>query len=288
MHRISALRSKTHELVGLTLRVGRAIAGNVDILDDLIQSGASMLLLGKPGVGKTSIIREISRVLADEHHKRVVVVDSCNEIAGDGDIPHPAIGGARRMQIPAGSTQAQALIQAVENHMPEVLIVDEISTRQEVENCQTIAERGVTLIATAHGHTLENVMKNPILCNLLGGISTVLLSAEETSDRKSTTKTVQERKTKPTFPIVIEMHDHCSFVVHWAEDSVDLWMRKAPYKVQLREKKVGMMVVESILNDSNTHSGKNGSGDVSPALQVLQALNPKRKKERQRGNAYMP
>ena len=191
LHRISAIRNRRGDIVGLTLRVGRAVYGTIDIIRDLLESGTNILLLGKPGVGKTTLLREAARVLAEQ--KRVVVVDTSNEIGGDGDIPHPAIGRARRMQVPAPEYQHEVMIEAVENHMPEVIIIDEIGREAEAMAARTIAERGVQLVGTAHGQTMENLLQNPTLADLVGGIQAVTLSDEE-ARRRGTQKTVLESK----------------------------------------------------------------------------------------------
>jgi stage III sporulation protein SpoIIIAA len=213
LHRISAIRNRTGEIVGLTCRVGRAVYGTIAIMRDLIESGQSVLLLGRPGVGKTTLLRETARVLADELHKRVVVVDTSNEIAGDGDIPHPAIGRARRMQVPTPTDQHGVMIEAVENHMPEVVVIDEIGTELEAMAARTIAERGVQLIGTAHGNSLENLMMNPTLADLIGGIQSVTLSDEE-ARRRGTQKSILERKAPPTFDTIIEIVDRDQVSVH--------------------------------------------------------------------------
>ena len=204
LHRISAIRNRLQEIIGLTCRVGRAVTGTVDIIRDVIETGESLLLLGPPGVGKTTLLREAARVLADELGKRVVVVDTSNEIAGDGDVPHPGIGRARRMQVLSPELQHRVMIEAVENHMPEVILIDEIGTREEALAARTIAERGVQLIATAHGITLDNLIMNPTLSDLLGGIQAVTLSDEE-ARRRGTQKTVLERKAPPTFDNLVEI-----------------------------------------------------------------------------------
>lgn len=213
LHRISAIRNRQGDVVGLTLRVGRAIFGTIDALRDLVDSGLNILLLGRPGVGKTTKLREVARVLADEGGKRVMIVDTSNEIAGDGDIPHPGIGSARRMQVPDNETQAGVMIEAVENHMPEAIVVDEIGTEAEAAAARTIAERGVQLVGTAHGNTLENLVMNPVLSDLVGGVQTVTLSDEE-ARRRGTPKTVSERRAPPTFDIVVEMVSREEVVVH--------------------------------------------------------------------------
>jgi stage III sporulation protein SpoIIIAA len=213
LHRISAIRNRVGEIIGLTCRVGRAVFGTVDIVRDVIESGQSVLLVGRPGVGKTTILREAARVLSDEVGKRVVVVDTSNEIAGDGDIPHPGIGRARRMQVPYPELQHAVMIEAVENHMPEVIVIDEIGTEAEALAARTIAERGVQLIATAHGNTLDNLLQNPTLCDLVGGIQAVTLSDEE-ARRRGTQKTVLERKAPPTFEVVIEIQEKDRLAVH--------------------------------------------------------------------------
>jgi len=204
LHRISAIRNRRGRVIGLTCRVGRAVEGTVDIIEDIVASGKSILLLGRPGVGKTTMLREVARILAAK--KRVVIVDTSNEIGGDGDIPHPAIGRARRMQVVTPSMQHAVMIEAVENHMPEVIVIDEIGTELEAAAARTIAERGVQLVGTAHGNTLDNLMMNPTLCDLVGGIQTVTLSDEE-ARRRGTQKSVLERKAPPTFEVVVEIQD---------------------------------------------------------------------------------
>jgi stage III sporulation protein SpoIIIAA len=212
LHRISAIRNRKGQVIGLTLRVGRAVLGSIEILRDLIEKGQNLLILGRPGVGKTTKLREMARVLADYFHKRVIVIDTSNEIAGDGDIPHPGIGRARRMQVPRPDRQHAVMIEAVENHMPEVIIVDEIGTEAEAAAARTIAERGVQLIGTAHGNTLDNLIINPTLSDLIGGVQTVTLSDEE-ARRRGTTKTVSERKSSPTFDILVEMVERNEVIV---------------------------------------------------------------------------
>ena len=213
LHRISAIRNRKGRVVGLTLRVGRAVFGTIDMLKDLIATGRNVLLLGRPGVGKTTKLREVARVLADDLRKRVMVVDTSNEIGGDGDIPHPGIGVSRRMQVSRPDRQHDVMIEAVENHMPEVIVIDEIGTELESQAARTIAERGVQLVATAHGNTLENLVLNPTLSDLVGGVHTVTLSDEE-ARRRRTQKTVSERKAPPTFDIVVEMVDRDEVLVH--------------------------------------------------------------------------
>ena len=203
LHRISCLRNRRRKIVGLTMRVGRAVTGSVALIEDFVSAGASILLLGRPGVGKTTLLREVARVLA-EQGKRVVIVDTSNEIAGDGDIPHDGIGRARRMQVETPDRQHAVMVEAVENHMPEVIVIDEIGTELEALAARTIAERGVQLVATAHGNTLANLMLNPTLADLIGGIQTVTLSDEE-ARRRGTRKSVLERKAPPTFNALVEI-----------------------------------------------------------------------------------
>jgi len=235
LHRISAIRNRQGDVVGLTCRVGRAVFGTVVMVRDLLDSGQSLLLMGRPGVGKTTALREIARVLADDLQRRVVVIDTSNEIAGDGDIPHPAIGRARRMQVALPEQQHHVMIEAVENHMPEVIVIDEIGTELEALAARTIAERGVQLVATAHGNALANLIKNPTLSDLVGGIQSVTLGDDE-ARRRRTQKTVLERASAPTFPLAVEMHTRNRWSIHTdVASTVDLLLRGQTPRPQERE-----------------------------------------------------
>jgi len=232
LHRISAIRNKHGAVVGLTCRVGRAVYGTIDIIEDLVESGKSILLLGRPGIGKTTMLREAARILAEK--TRVVIVDTSNEIGGDGDVPHPAVGRARRMQVAQPSLQHEVMIEAVENHNPEVIVIDEIGRELEAAAARTIAERGVQLVATAHGRTLENLLLNPTLSDLIGGIESVTLSDEE-ARRRGTQKTVLERRAPPTFDVLIEIQERNRLAVH--EDvaaAVDALLRGFPLQPEIR------------------------------------------------------
>ena len=234
LHRISAIRNRTGKIVGLTCRIGRAVYGTIEIINDFVESGKSILIMGRPGIGKTTMLREAARVLADDQGKRVVVVDTSNEIAGDGDIPHPAIGRARRMQVRTPSLQHEVMIEAVENHMPEVIVIDEIGTELEAQAARTIAERGVQLIGTAHGNNLDNLMLNPTLTDLIGGIQTVTLGDEEARRRRSQ-KSVLERKAPPTFDVIVEILDREKVTVHAdVAETVDSLLRGDPVSAELR------------------------------------------------------
>nr|YP_010619884.1 hypothetical protein PNW48_pgp074 [Symphyocladia marchantioides]WAX03897.1 hypothetical protein [Symphyocladia marchantioides] len=219
LHRISSIKNRKGNIIGLTFRVGRAIFGTISSIRDILYTGKSILLLGKPGVGKTTAIREITRVLADEMEKRVVIIDTSNEIAGDGDMPHPAIGRARRMQVAKPELQHQVMIEAVENHMPEVIIIDEIGTELEAIAARTIAERGVQLVGTAHGNYLHSIIKNPTLSDLIGGIQYVTLGDDE-AKRRGSQKSILERKSIPAFQVAIEIHERNSWVVHERVDNI--------------------------------------------------------------------
>lgn len=235
LHRISSIKNRKGNIVGLTFRVGRAIFGTISVMKDLLYMQKSILILGKPGVGKTTAIREITRILADEMQKRVVIIDTSNEIAGDGDIPHPAIGRARRMQVSRPELQHQVMIEAVENHMPEVIIIDEIGTELEALAARTIAERGVQLVGTAHGNSLDNLIKNPVLSDLVGGIQYVTLGDEE-AKRRGSQKSVIERKALPAFEVAIEIHDRNSWVIHdKVHDAVDKILHGSLLSIQCRK-----------------------------------------------------
>ncbi|MFC2060325.1 R3H domain-containing nucleic acid-binding protein [Chloroflexota bacterium] len=234
LHRISAIRNRKGRIIGLTCRVGRAVFGTIKVIEDLIESGKSVLLLGRPGVGKTTMLREVARVLADELNKRVIIVDTSNEIAGDGDIPHPAIGHARRMQVTTPSMQHAVMIEAVENHMPEVIVIDEIGTELEAQAARTIAERGVQLVGTAHGNTLENLMMNPTLSDLIGGIQSVTLGDEE-AKRRGTQKSILERMSHPTFDIIVEIQGWDKVAIHpYVGEVVDAVLRGQPTITETR------------------------------------------------------
>jgi stage III sporulation protein SpoIIIAA len=248
LHRISCIRNRQFLINGLTCRVGRAIFGTISIIRDLLESEKSILILGKPGVGKTTIIREIARVLADEMEKRVIIIDTSNEIAGDSDIPHSGIGRARRMQVAKTELQHQVMIEAVENHMPQVIIIDEIGTELEVLAARTIAEKGVQLVGTTHGNCLENLIKNPPLADLIGGIQYVTLSDDE-AKRRGTQKSILERKAYPTFEIIIEINDQTSWTIHEdVKNSVDLFLRGNFTIGQLRQ----FSLTEKVKITSNT------------------------------------
>jgi stage III sporulation protein SpoIIIAA len=234
LHRISAIRNRNGKIVGLTCRIGRAVYGTIEIISDFVETGKSILIMGRPGIGKTTMLREAARVLADDLGKRVVVVDTSNEIAGDGDIPHPAIGKARRMQVRTPSMQHEVMIEAVENHMPQVIVIDEIGTELEAAAARTIAERGVQLIGTAHGNNLDNLMLNPTLSDLIGGIQSVTLGDEE-ARRRRTQKSVLERKAPPTFDVIVEIQDRERVAVHSdVADTVDAMLRGDPVAPELR------------------------------------------------------
>jgi len=258
LHRISAIRNRKGLVIGLTCRVGRAVYGVIEIIQDIVLSEKSILLLGRPGVGKTTLLREAARVLSDK--KRVVIVDTSNEIAGDGDIPHPAIGRARRMQVAEPELQHEVMIEAVENHMPEAIVIDEIGRELEAIAARTIAERGVQLIGTAHGNSLENLLLNPTLSDLVGGIDSVTLSDEE-ARRRGTQKTVLERKAPPTFDVLIEIQDRKRIIVHHeVGEAVDAILRGWTLSPEVRWIDENQTVhIETLANQGEKRMG-NSSG----------------------------
>ena len=255
LHRISCIRNRQFLINGLTCRVGRAVFGTIAIIRDLLESEKSILILGKPGVGKTTIIREIARVLADEMEKRVIIIDTSNEIAGDSDIPHSGIGRARRMQVTKAELQHQVMMEAVENHMPQVIVIDEIGTELEVLAARTIAEKGVQLVGTTHGNCLENLIKNPPLADLIGGIQYVTLSDDE-AKRRGTQKSILERKAYPAFETIIEINYQNSWIIHEdVKNSVDFFLRDNFRIGQIRQfslsEKIKIKCQNYFLNSSN-------------------------------------
>ncbi len=276
LHRISAIRNRRGHIVGLTCRVGRAVYGTIDILQDLVESGRSILLLGKPGIGKTTMLREAARILGES--KRTIIVDTSNEIGGDGDVPHPAVGNARRMQVAMPAMQHEVMIEAVENHNPEVIVIDEIGRELEAEAARTIAERGVQLVATAHGRTLENLLLNPTLSDLVGGIESVTLSDEE-ARRRGTQKTVLERRAPPTFDVLVEIQDRDRLAVHVdVAVAVDALVRGYPMPPEIRYRDAeGQVHIEKpappAVAGRNPNGRRNGN-EASMAAMPMQRSRP--------------
>jgi stage III sporulation protein SpoIIIAA len=264
LHRISAIRNRQGRVIGLTCRVGRAVYGTIDIIRDIVESGKSILMLGRPGRGKTTKLREVARVLSDEFKKRVIIVDTSNEIAGDGDIPHPAIGHARRMQVSTPEDQHAVMIEAVENHMPEVVVIDEIGVEQEAFAARTIAERGVQLVGTAHGNSLENLLMNPTLSDLVGGIQAVTLSDDE-AKRRGTQKTVLERKAPPTFDVIIEIMEVDKLAIHHdVTKTVDRMLRGGQPRPEIRVRNAAGQV--EVVQKSDLELVRPSTRDRTPSL----------------------
>jgi stage III sporulation protein SpoIIIAA len=283
LHRISAIRNRRGHIVGLTCRVGRAVYGTIDILQDIIESGKSILILGRPAVGKTTLLREAARILAETH--RVIIVDTSNEIGGDGDVPHPAVGRARRMQVREPMLQHEVMIEAVENHNPEVIVIDEIGRELEAAAARTIAERGVQLIGTAHGNTIDNLMLNPTLSDLIGGIEAVTLSDEE-ARRRGTQKTVLERRAPPTFDVLVEIQNRDRLAVHLdIAESVDSLLRGYPLPPEIRARdEKGGIHIEKAQPSTRAASEFRIENNTSPYRSGPVELRPTARTEVRRGN----
>ncbi len=272
LHRISAIRNRRNRIIGLTCRVGRAVFGTLDIIADHINSGKSLLILGKPGIGKTTMLREAARILSEK--KRVVIVDTSNEIGGDGDVPHPAVGDARRLQVAQPTLQHEVMIEAVENHNPEVIIIDEIGRELEAQAARTIAERGVQLIGTAHGQTISNLLMNPTLSDLIGGIESVTLSDEE-AKRRGTQKTVLERRSPPTFDVLVEIRQRNQVIVYPdVAEAVDALVRGIELQPEMRTKnKNGQIIREKapapVLEGTGPSEGNTKPGNGKKGKQTL-------------------
>ena len=281
LHRISCIRNRRGKIVGLTCRVGRAVYGTIRVIEDLVLGGQSILLLGRPGVGKTTMLREVARVLADDANKRVIIVDTSNEIGGDGDVPHPAIGGSRRMQVATPLAQHAVMIEAVENHMPEVIVIDEIGTELEAQAARTIAERGVQLVGTAHGTSLENLMLNPTLADLIGGIQSVTLGDEE-ARRRGTQKSILERKAPPTFDVVIEIESWQRVAIHKnVAETVDAMLRGYNPRPETRQLATTGRI--EIVDDATREEARVSAG----AQQVLQPSRPTWELGHRRGGGHV-
>lgn len=281
LHRISCIRNRRGKIVGLTCRVGRAVYGTIRVIEDLVLGGQSILLLGRPGVGKTTMLREVARVLADDANKRVIIVDTSNEIGGDGDVPHPAIGGSRRMQVATPLAQHAVMIEAVENHMPEVIVIDEIGTELEAQAARTIAERGVQLVGTAHGTSLENLMLNPTLADLIGGIQSVTLGDDE-ARRRGTQKSILERKAPPTFDVVIEIESWQRVSLHKnVAETVDAMLRG--YNPRPETRQLGTSGRIEIVDNAAREDGRVNAG----AQQVTQPSRPTWELGHRRGGGHV-
>lgn len=272
LNRISCIRNRQFLINGLTCRVGRAVFGTIAVVRDLLESEKSILILGKPGVGKTTIIREIARVLADEMEKRVIIIDTANEIAGDSDIPHSGIGKARRMQVAKTELQHQVMIEAIENHMPQVIIIDEIGTELEVLAARTIAEKGVQLVGTTHGNCLENLIKNPPLADLIGGIQCVTLSDDE-AKRRGTQKSILERKTYPAFEIVIEINQQNYWTIYEdVKSEVDLFLQN---QITINQSRYFFFPEKIKITSRQLEKVNNFSSKVNPSLDESLLISPK-------------
>jgi hypothetical protein len=166
------------------------------------------------------------------------------------------------------------MIEAVENHMPEVIVIDEIGTELEAMAARTIAERGVQLVATAHGRSLDNLLVNPTLNDLLGGIQTVTLGDEE-ARRRGSQKSVQERKAPPTFDVLVEIQERQQLVVHTPLDEVvDLALRGQFKPPQLRVKRPDGSVVTQMAtlpSPPKERRARRGDSSASAAPRRLRA-----------------
>ncbi len=234
LHRIACIRGKDGQsILGLTIRIGRILTPQIDLIADIIDTGESVLFLGKPAAGKTTKLRECADYLSTEGGKRVIIIDSCNEIGGEGNVPHFAVGRARRMPIPQGKKQYEIMLEAVESHNPQVLIIDEISTREEAMACKTIGERGIQLLASAHGERIENLIKNPAINTIIGGAASVTVGDKEAS--KTGNKVVLKREFMPVFSHIIELTSYKEVQIHSnLEKAVDMFFNGSKFNPEVR------------------------------------------------------
>lgn len=242
LHRISAVRNRDDDIVGLTLRVGRYIAGNSIMIADILAGmpHASILICGEPGSGKTSIIRDAARFLAERNS--LLIIDTSCEIGGSGDVPHHCIGLSRRMQVKSVKDQAQVMVECVQNHTPAVMVIDEIGRKAEVQAALTCKERGVRIIASAHGN-MPGLVRNQALCDLVGGIEAVTVgdtTARQEAKRrrkKMASKIQAQRRGPPIFDVIIEVKRgvlHEWHIVSKSADAVDSILRDGTYNAQVR------------------------------------------------------
>ncbi|EPY22109.1 R3H domain-containing protein [Strigomonas culicis] len=222
-HRVSVWRGRRGESLGVTLRVGRYVPNAAKALLPLALQG-SVLILSKAGKGKTTLLRDLSSSLAHEASMpRVTVVDTSNEIGGDGPLPMAFLGRCRRLQVARREDQGRSMIEVIQNHSPEFLVVDELANAEEADAAWSIAQRGVNLVGTCHGERLADLLQNRALNLLVGGAAHAFLSNEERRLRNKTKKTILERPHVSPFDFVVELHTRSKgHLYHDVNRAVDL------------------------------------------------------------------